>query len=329
MSRRDDLLKKNANIRSTAEISDAEVTDARQNHRPRSGQGSFEQRQRLEDRVKELEAMLGQTEGNLVPLSQISPNPWQPRRVFSDDELEKLALSINEIGLIQPIILRCVSNRDTFEQTPSFQIIAGERRYKAHQKLSRDSIKAIVIEAEDPDMAVYALAENIDRTDLTAYEIAVAIQNAEPMFTTKTGLASALGLNRTALYKYKSFFKLPQFLIEDLEANPGILGRDAADAISSFLTKEGSRAEESLLAIWPRVKSGELDQGKVVETINAALKNRTAVRTNRDIMKLFLGKQQAGTITRDGAAFTVKIRAAALTPERETELRGFIQKMFS
>ena len=52
MSRRDELIKKNANIRSTAEISDAEVTDARQNHRPRSGQGSFAQRQRLEDRIK-------------------------------------------------------------------------------------------------------------------------------------------------------------------------------------------------------------------------------------------------------------------------------------
>lgn len=329
MSRRDELMKKNANIRSTAEISDAEVTDARQNHRPRSGQGSFAQRQRLEDRIKELEDKIGATDGNLIPLDKIAPNPWQPRRVFNEDELDKLAMSIQEVGLIQPILVRSVSNRDTSELLQSYQIIAGERRFKAHQKLGLLTIKAIVLEATDAEMAALALAENIDRTDLTAYEIAVAIQNAEPMFQTRTSLANALGMNRTAIYKYKSFFKLPQFVIDDLENNPGLLGRDAADAIATLLSAEGIAAEDSLRTVWPRVVAGELDQGKIVETIQSALKHGTTVRTDRDIKKLFLGKQQAGSITRDGASFTIKIRSAALTPEREAELRGFVEKMFS
>lgn len=338
MSRRDELMKKNANIRSTAEISDAEVTDARQNHRPRSGQGSFAQRQRLEDRIKELEDKLGSTEGCLIPLEQITPNPWQPRRVFSEDELEKLAISINEVGLIQPILIRTVSIRDSSTEergvsirdtSPGYQIIAGERRYKAHQKLGQPAIKAIVLEATDAEMAALALAENIDRTDLTAYEIAVAIQNAEPMFQTRTSLASALGMNRTTIYKYKSFFKLPQFVIDDLETTPSLLGRDAADAIATLLNAEGVAGEESLKSVWPRVRAGQLDQGKIVETIQAALKHGANVRTDRDIKKLFLGKQQAGSITRDGSALTLKIRAAALTPEREAELRAFVEKMFS
>lgn len=332
MSRRDELLKKNANIRSTAEISDSEVKDVRQNHRPRSGQGSFEQRQRLEDRIKELEARVGQSDGCLISLGHITPNPWQPRRVFDEAELEKLALSIGGIGLIQPIIVRAVSNRDTSTDSSdgiNYQIIAGERRYRAHQKLGKETIKAIVIEATDADMAAFALAENIDRTDLTAYEIAVAIQNAEPMFKSKSSLASALGLNRTALYKYLSFFKLPAFVVDDLEIRPDILGRDAADAIVSLLAGAGDVAVRSLENIWPRVKSGDLDQGKIVGTIEAALKHKTAIRTDRDIKKLFVGKQQAGTITRDGSALTLKIRAAALTPEKEAELRAVVERMFS
>lgn len=335
MSRRDELLKKNANIRSTAEISDLEVKEARQNHRPRSGQGSFAQRQRLEDRIKELEAKAGYAEGCLIPLDRISPNPWQPRRVFNESEMEKLALSIDNIGLIQPIIVRNVSNRDTSTDaqdaldTERFEIIAGERRFRAYQRLSKESIKAIVIEATDADMAAFALAENIDRADLTAYEIAVAIHNAEPMFASKTSLASSLGLNRTALYKYLAFFKLPQFVIDDLETNPEILGRDAADAISSLLSTDSVRVEQSLKEIWPRVKSGDLDQGKIVGTIEAALRHKTTIRTDRDIKKLFIGKEQAGTITRDGSALTLKIRAAVLTPEKEAELRAVVERLFS
>ena len=139
-------------------------------------------------------------------------------------------------------------------------------------------------------LPAFALAENIDRTDLTAYEIAVAIQNAEPMFKSKSSLASALGLNRTALYKYLSFFKLPAFVVDDLEIRPDIIGRDAADAIASLLAGAGDVAVRSLENIWPRVRSGDLDQGKIVSTIEAALKHKTAIRTDRDIKKLFVGR---------------------------------------
>jgi ParB family chromosome partitioning protein len=324
MSRRDELMKKNQNIRSTAEISESEVLDAKQNHRPRSGQGSFAQRQRLEDRIRELEGRLGESEGRMIRIEDISTNPWQPRRIVDNEELQKLAMSIGEIGLVQPIIVRSVSNRDT-----GFEIIAGERRYRAHQILGRDAIKAIVLDVPDADMAAFALAENIARADLTAYEIAVAIRNAEQLFPSKTSLASSLGLNRTAVYKYLAFFKLPSFIIADLEDSPGLLGRDAADSIASLLGSGGDQALLSLQAIWPRVKAGDLDQGKIVSTIEVAMKNRGAVRSGRDIKKLFVGSEQAGTITRDDSALTVKIRAVALTPEKEAELRSVVERMFS
>lgn len=324
MSRRDELLAKNANIRSTAEITEAEVQTVTPSHRPRSGQGSFAQRQRLEDRVKELEAKADPGGANSIPLSQISPNPWQPRRVFAQKEIQELATSISEVGLIQPIIVRSVANRDT-----SYQIVAGERRFRAHQLLGKDSIKAVTLDVSDADMATLALAENMDRADLSAYEIAVAIRNAEASFPNKTNLAEAVGLNRTVLYKYLAFFKLPEFVIVDLEVKPDLLGRDAADNIARLLEREGVQAVGSLESLWPRLKSGELDQGKIVDTIVSSLRRSKTVRTQRDIRKLFVGEEQAGSITRDTASLTVKIRAAALTSEMETELRAFVERMFS
>lgn len=323
MNRRAELLAKNAKIRSTTDISDEEVKAVGQSHRARSGQGSFAQRQRLEDRVQELEAKLEQAAGDLLPLAAIVPNPWQPRRIFDDAELQKLAASISEIGLIQPIIVRSVSNRDT-----PYQIVAGERRFKAHELLGRTEIRAIVLDVSDPDMAALALAENMDRTDLSAYEIAVAIRNAEAFFPNRKNFAEALGLNRTALYKYFAFFKLPDFVIDDLELRPDLIGRDAADAIASLLGKEGEKGVESLSRLWPRVKAGDLEQGKIVPLIKAALQPRGQANASRDITKLFVGKKQAGSITRDSAALTVKIRASALTPEKEAELRSVMARLF-
>jgi ParB family chromosome partitioning protein len=339
MSRRDQLMAKNTNIRSTAEISDDEVQAAAQNHRPRSGQGSFSQRQRLEDRLKELEERLSGTESRAIPLTNIAPNPWQPRRVFADEELQNLAMSIQEFGLIQPIVVR-VSNRDSDEEVngnrdslsirdAQYQIIAGERRYRACKLLEQQDIKAVILSVSDADMSAYALAENIDRSDLTAYEIALAIKSAESNFPNRTNFAKSIGMPRSSLYKYLSFFKLPDFVLDDLEQDPKILGRDAADEISSVIMEHGDRAIETFKILWPKVKSGKVDQGKAADVLLSEMQSKPSLSLERDIRKLFVGKLQAGSITRDNAALTVKIRAAALTPEIETELRSVVEKLFS
>jgi len=339
MSRRDQLMAKNTNIRSAAEISDDEVQAAAQNHRPRSGQGSFSQRQRLEDRLKELEERLSDAESRAVPLTNIEPNPWQPRRVFVDDELKNLAMSIQEIGLIQPIIVR-VSNRDSDGAVSNtqdnvsirdtrYQIIAGERRYRACKLLEQQDIKVVILSVCDADMSAYALAENIDRLDLTAYEIALAIKSAESNFANRTSFAKSIGMPRSSLYKYLSFFKLPNFILDDLEQNPKILGRDAADEISSVITEHGDRAIEMLRILWPKIKSGKVDQGKAADLLFSGMQSKASLSLGRDIRNLFVGKLKAGSITKDRAALTVKIKAAVLTPEIETELRSMVEKFFS
>jgi ParB family chromosome partitioning protein len=291
-----------------------------------------------EDRIKALEARVRDLEASAIAIDGISANPWQPRRVFDEAEIQKLAGSIAEVGLIQPIIVRrskSVSNTDTpksdsenvsITDTP-YQLVAGERRLRACRALGRVDIRAIVVEATDEEMAALALAENVDREDLTDYEIAVAIRNAESAFPSRKSLASCLGINRTELYQYLSFFNLPKALVKDLDANPRLLGRNAAEDIVATIRKHGAPAADVVLKVWARFKAGDIEQGKISGLIETGIQRDRLPRTERDIKKLFVGKEQAGSITRDASAVTIKIRTAAISSDKESRLRDFVQQL--
>jgi len=293
-----------------------------------------------EGRAVELEAKLAvlQESGEgatKIGVSLIGPNPWQPRRVFAEAELQKLAGSIAEVGLIQPIVVRSVPNMDTpptsANRVPNmdtrYQIVAGERRWRAHKLLELADIKAIVIEASDDEMVALALAENFDREDLTAYEIALAIRNADAAFPTKKGMAAALGIQRTDLYRYLAFFELPDKIVADLEANPGLLGRHAAFDLAAVIKKHGEKALIPTIEVWTRFKRGGIDQAALASLLEAAMAPGRPARTERDIKKLFVGKEQAGSITRDAGALTIKLRASALNREQEDRLRNFVEEL--
>ncbi len=331
-SRIEKMLAKSASIRGVKDIPEEDVVGQ---GKPKTAVGTMAAWQAAQQRIAELEAS---GPAATVPIDAVSVNPWQPRRIFDDGELQKLASSISEIGLIQPVVVRCVSNTDTQENCEGegvsntdtrYELVAGERRLRAHKLLGKADIKAVTIDVTDEDMASMALAENIDREDLTDYEIAIAIKNAENAFPNRKSLAQCLGIQRTELYQYLAFFYLPDFVLEDLNSTPAILGRNAAESIKTQITKHGDKALESLKSLWPRVKAGDLDQGKIAATIESAVVRGEAVKTNRDIKKLFVGKEQAGSITRDASHLAIKIRSVALTPEMETELRAFVERMFA
>jgi ParB family transcriptional regulator, chromosome partitioning protein len=327
MSRRDELLAKTANIRSTADIPDAEVSE--KNHVPRSGQGSFSRRQALEERIAELEKAGAQ----VISVAEIGPNPWQPRRVFNETEIGKLAASIAEVGLIQPVGVRRVPLRYTDGSDASvpprytFELVAGERRLRAHRMLGLTEIKAVILEASDAEMAIMALAENIDREDLSDYEISLAIRRVEQEFPNRTALAESMGIIRSELYRYLAFNKLPDFVLVDLEGNPKLLTRMSADAVVKALSMHGERALRILQDLWPQVKNGTLEHPRLAGMIDSVVLGGKHVTTDRDIRKLFVGNEQAGSITRDTKTFTVKIKTAALTPTKEAELRVFVEKL--
>lgn len=339
MGLKDKLKAKSAGVREQVDAEMARMPSEKLNH-PRTaiGQaGAFQvEISKSDARIRELEARVKELETTAIPSDDISPNPWQPRRVFDEAEIQKLAGSIAEIGLIQPVIVRSVGITNTSTDSlgsvgntnTHHQIIAGERRWRACRTLGMASIKAIVLEATDEEMAAMALAENFDRTDLTAYEIALAIKNAETAFPNRKSLASCLGINRSDLYDYLAYFSLPPFVIDDLEVAPGLIGRAAAKELCVTLKKHGDRAVDAIRHLWPRVKSGEIDQGKIAGLIEASVTRGEHVRAERDIRKLFVGKEQAGSITRDTSGLTIKIRSAALTPDKENELRQYVEGMF-
>lgn len=145
----------------------------------------------------------GSSSINEVELSLIKANPDQPRRIFDDEALDELAASIREIGVIQPITLRQMPDQ-------TYQIIAGERRYRASLLAGLTSIPAYVRTAADENVMEMALIENIQREDLNSIEIALAYQNLiESYNLTQERLSERIGKKRTTIANYLRLLKLP------------------------------------------------------------------------------------------------------------------------
>ena len=153
-----------------------------------------------------------------VEISQIAPNPNQPRREFDQEALQELASSIRELGIIQPITLRQMENGQ-------YQIIAGERRWRASQLAGLTKIPAYIVTVEDESAMEMALVENIQREDLNAIEIALAYQHlAETTGMTQAKISERVGKSRTAVTNYMRLLKLPaqvQMALKNKEIDMG------------------------------------------------------------------------------------------------------------
>lgn len=153
-----------------------------------------------------------------ISIEQIEANPNQPRREFDEEALNELANSIREIGIIQPITLRQVDDN-------RFQIIAGERRWRASQIAGLRAIPAYIRTIKDENVMEMALVENIQREDLNAIEIALAYEH----LLTNTGMtqekvSERVGKSRTAISNYLRLLKLPaqvQMALQNKEIDMG------------------------------------------------------------------------------------------------------------
>ncbi|QAY67501.1 ParB/RepB/Spo0J family partition protein [Paenibacillus protaetiae] len=137
-----------------------------------------------------------------IPLSELRPNPYQPRKHFEDNSIKELAESIKQHGVIQPIIVRTVLK--------GYEIIAGERRFRASQLIGNATIPAVVRSFSDQQVMEIALIENLQREDLNAIEVAIAYQSLMDKFNlTQEELSLKVGKSRSHIANFIRLLSLP------------------------------------------------------------------------------------------------------------------------
>ncbi len=140
---------------------------------------------------------------NEIDLDSISPNPEQPRTTFDEESLNELATSIRELGIIQPLTLRETADG-------RYQIISGERRYRAARLAGLSTVPAYIREANESELTEMALIENIQREDLNAIEIALTFKKLiEQYHLTQEQLSARIGKKRATIANFLRLIKLP------------------------------------------------------------------------------------------------------------------------
>ncbi len=241
----------------------------------------------------------GSSSINEIPLSKIQPNPDQPRRVFEEEALNELSVSIKQLGVIQPITLRKIDD-------DNYQIIAGERRYRASLLAEKETIPAYIKTADDENVMEMALIENIQREDLNSIEVALAYQNLiESYNLTQEQLSERIGKKRTTISNYLRLLKLPaeiQMAIRDKKI-------DMAHA-RTLVTIEDPQVQ---LDVYELILEDELSVRKVEEYVRAINKGETLEDVIQESKVVDLAKQ--GKISKS-------------TPEEFDVLKNHLSKFF-
>lgn len=160
-----------------------------------------------------------------IAISEIIPNPTQPRTKFDDEALEELASSIRQLGVIQPITVKRDGSR--------YIIISGERRWRASQIVGLETLPAYIREADDENLHAMALVENIQRQDLNAIEIALGMQRLiEECGLTQEAMAEKVGKKRSTVSNYMRLLNLPDEV--QLALKEGLITMGHAKAIAGI-----------------------------------------------------------------------------------------------
>ena len=149
-------------------------------------------------------------EFKLIHISDIQKNPYQPRKEFSEEKIKELAQSIKENGLIQPIIVR---------QSPviGYEILAGERRYRASIVAGLSEVPVIIKKLSDQDMMIHSIIENLQREDLNPIEEAKAYQSLIDKGYTHAEIADKMGKSRPYITNIVRLLTLPNFILTEVE----------------------------------------------------------------------------------------------------------------
>lgn len=200
-----------------------------------------------------------QGEQRMAPIERVRPSGFNPRKKFDETELEELAASIREKGLVQPLIVRPLGSGGV-----DYEIVAGERRWRAAQKASLHVIPVIVRALSDSEALEIAIIENVQRADLSAIEEAAGYRDLVERFGyTQEELAQIIGKSRPHVANTMRLLKLPgnvQNLVSDGLLSAGharaLIGREDAEAVAKDIVKKGLNVRDVEALFQPKRGGG-------------------------------------------------------------------------
>lgn len=263
-----------------------------------------------------------------IAVDLIDPSPYQPRKEFDAEYIEGLAQSIDERGLITPIEIRPKGGN-------RYELVCGECRLMSHKVLKKSFIKAHVVNISDEESSARALAENLNRKNLTDFEVFLSITKHREKFGNATQNHEVLGLGRTEYFRLMSFDALPGPVILLLESRPGLLSGAAAEAFKTYKSQLIKENKTELGTIDRTVKT--VVQA-AVDSKEARLKNLAAAVEALLFPKEFKARPKAlqaedgktfGDMVRSGKYLKVKIEAEKLTDKKIEKLEAFLKQLHS
>ncbi|MBP5210491.1 MAG: ParB/RepB/Spo0J family partition protein [Bacteroidales bacterium] len=254
-----------------------------------------------------------------IPISEIEPNPFQPRTEFDPEALNELAESIKNVGIIQPLTVRQLSAR-------KYQIISGERRFRAAKKAGLKSVPAYVRQAGDTDMLEMAIVENIQRQDLDPIETALSFRRLmEECNLTQESMADRVGKKRASVANSLRLLKLPAEIQKALRT--GAISVGHAKVLLSLAE------EDSQLAFCEKTVLGDLSVRALEEAIERFNAEKESVKENKkqnlsdnyyrllEVMgKYFKNRISLKTLPNGSGKLTIKFAD-------ESELARFLQDL--
>ncbi|WP_127587550.1 nucleoid occlusion protein [Paenibacillus koleovorans] len=230
-----------------------------------------------------------------IPVGEIVSSPYQPRTIFDDERIDELCQTIKTHGVIQPIVVRVRNQK--------FELIAGERRWRAVKKLGMDTIPAIVREINDSQAASIALIENLQREGLTSIEEAVAYEQLMTIHDlTQESLAQRLGKSQSTIANKIRLLQLPDF-VKQVLLERKITERHARALLSLDTEEQQMRVLEDIITKELNVKQTEARVAFYKES--AKLKKNKRITFSKDI-RLALNTIRQSVEMVAGTGLTIK-----------------------
>ncbi len=255
----------------------------------------------IDDVINDISGKNDQTE---LPLEEIRPNPYQPRKTFDDDKINELAASIKEHGVFQPIIVR--------KSLSGYELIAGERRLRASKIAQKDTIPAIVVDFDDSQMMEISLLENIQREDLSPLEEAEAYdQLLHKLNYTQEELSKRIGKSRPYITNMLRLLKLPlgiKELVNSKKLSYGhartLLALDDEDRMLELAKKTvkedlSVRELEKIISNTknkPSVKEKKID--KSLENVRQIIENKFGTKVDINAHKIVISYKDVKDLNR-------------------------------